>query len=446
MALLLGLDIGTTSAKAVVFDEDGTAVSQGRAATRWFDSQDGIELSPADLVQTVLTALDRAVADLPGTEPVAAVGITSIGESGVLLDGNDQPVAPIIAWHDLRDAEDVQALIDEIGAEEFGATTGKPLRGQFSLTKHRWLTRHEPGVAAAVRRFNVAEYAVRMLGGEDACELSLASRTGWFDIRARDWWDAGLAFSGARSSLMPPLVNAGDPVGTITSDQVDPRLRGAVLTLVGHDHQAAAAGAGASGIGFELDSCGTAEALVRTVEPTLTRTEIATLAQGGVTTDWSIHRGSWSLLAATEGGLAMQRALALLAVEPDGLPELDRAAAEAPTGRIRVGGLGTDEITLAGLRDHVSPGEVWRAVVDAVTADAVTLHQAMSAVAGPHREMVVTGGWANSEALLRAKLAGFGPFRRTEVQEAGARGAALFGARAAGLFAPDQDFERPADR
>ncbi len=440
MALLLGLDIGTTSAKAVVFDEDGTAIGQGRARTPWVTTGIGVELRPTDLVDIVATALNQALASTPGSEPVAAVGITSMGESGVLLDGADQPVAPIIAWHDLRDTEDVQALRDEIGEDEFCATTGKPLRGQFSLTKHRWLTRHDPGVAAAVRRFNIAEYVVKMLGGAEACELSLASRTGWFDIQRRDWWEAGLAFSGAEASLMPTLVNAGDPVGTISSDLVDPRLHLAVLTLVGHDHQAAAAGAGASGVGSELDSCGTAEALVRTVEPTLTRTEIGTLARHGVTTDWSIHRGSWSLLGATEGGLAMQRALALLGVENDGLPGLDAAAAHAPTGRVTVGGLGTEELTLAGIRDGVSPAEVWRAVVESVTADAVELHEAMSSVAGPHREMVVTGGWANSEALLRAKQKGFGPYRRTEVLEAGARGAALFGARAAGLFSPEQDF------
>lgn len=446
MALLLGLDIGTTSAKAVVFDEDGNALGLGRARTPWVTTGSGVELLPTDLMEIATTALNEALAATPGSEPVAAVGITSMGESGVLVDGHDQPVAPIIAWHDLRDGEEVQALRDQIGEEEFGATTGKPLRGQFTLTKHRWLTRHHPQTAAAVRRFNIAEYVVRMLGGDEACELSLASRTGWFDIPRREWWQAGLAFSGADASLMPPLVNAGDPVGRISSDLVDPRLRGAVLTLVGHDHQAAAAGAGASGNGLELDSCGTAEALVRTVEPTLTRAEIAVLAQQGVTTDWSIHRGSWSLLAATEGGLAMQRALGLLGVDRDRLPELDAAAAAATTGRVTVGGMGTDELILGGLEDGVDPGEVWRAVVEAVTADAVRLHQAMSSVAGPHREMVVTGGWANSTALLAAKSAGFGPYRRAEVQEAGARGAALFGARAVGLLAPQQDFASRKNR
>lgn len=444
MALLLGLDIGTTSAKAVVFTEDGTSLGEGRARTPWLSSEAGVELRPTELVEIAVSALNQALAATPWAEPVVAVGIASMGESGVLLDGADRPVAPIIAWHDLRDGEEVAALRSEIGEDEFCATTGKPLRGQFTLTKHRWLTRHHPATASAIRRFNVAEYVVKMLGGDEACELSLASRTGWFDILRQDWWEAGLDFSGASATLMPPLVTAGDPVGTITSDLVDPRLRGAVLTLVGHDHQAAAVGAGATGVGFELDSCGTAEALVRTVEPTLSRDEIKTLAQQGVTTDWSIHRDSLSLLAATEGGLAMQRALALLGVDRAGLAELDAQAVQAPTGRVTVGGLGTEELTLSGLRDSVSPAEVWRAVVEAVTADAVTLHRAMSSVAGPHRELVVTGGWSHSAALMRAKQQGFGPYRRSAVKEAGARGSAAFAARAAGLFRPDQTFPTEA--
>jgi len=123
-----------------------------------------------------------------------------------------------------------------------------------------------------------------------------------------------------------------------------------------------------------------------------------------------------------------------------GLAELDDRAAHAPTGRITVGGLGTEELMLSGLRDGISPGEVWRAVVEAVTADAVGLHRAMASVAGPHRELVVTGGWSHSAALMRAKQHGFGSYRRSAVQEAGARGAATFGARAAGLFRPDQTF------
>ena len=144
---------------------------------------------------------------------IVALGITSMGESGVLLDAQREPVAPVIAWHDTRDGAEVEALRQEIGAAEFCATTGKPLRGQFSLTKHRWLTTHRPETERAVRRLNIAEYAVVVLGGDEACELSLASRTGWLDIERRAWWSAALDFSGATEGLMPPLVRGRRAAG-----------------------------------------------------------------------------------------------------------------------------------------------------------------------------------------------------------------------------------------
>ena len=172
---------------------------------------------------------------------------------------------------------------------------------------------------------------------------------------------------------MPPLVEAGEPLGRVTEGP--DRLRGAILTLAGHDHQAAALGAGVTAAGDELDSCGTAEALLRTVPPTLTRDQIRWLAERGVTTDWSVVPGHWSLLAATEGGLAMERALALLGVDRAGLRALDRAAADAPAGRITVEGIGGEALSIGGITEHSTPGEVWRAVVEAVTADAVRLHR-----------------------------------------------------------------------
>jgi sugar (pentulose or hexulose) kinase len=443
MPLVIGLDVGTTSAKAVAFTADGEPVGQGRARTPWATTADGVEMAAADLAAAALDALAQAASSAPPGEPVAAIGITSMGESGVLVDRAGRPVAPVIAWHDTRDAAQLAALGDEIGEDDFGATTGKPFRGQFSLTKHRWLHERVPEVATAVRRFNIAEYVVRVLGGEEACELSLASRTGWFDIAARQWWLAGLDYSRADVGLMPPLVQAGDPLGRVTAAEAHPRLGGAVLTVVGHDHQAAAVGVGATELGDEVDSCGTAEALVRTVPATLSRDQIRVLAHGGVTTDWSIHAGRWSLLAATEGGLAMERALTQLKVDRADLPALDQAAAEAPSGRVRVSGIGADALVIDGA-ENATPPEIWRAVVEAVTDQAVALHRAMAAVAGPHRDLLVTGGWANSAALLRAKDAGFGAYRRSEVYEAGARGAAVFAARAAGMFGPDEAFGEPA--
>ena len=436
MAAFAGLDVGTTSSKAVVYAADGAVLGTGRAATRWASGPRGTETDAEVLWRSAVDALNAA-AEAAGTA-VRAVGVTSMGESGVLTDANERPLAPVIAWHDDRDHSEVADLADKIGADAFGGIAGKPLRGQFSLTKHRWLLRHQPSTRAATLRFDVGGWVVRRLGGDAVLELSLAGRTGWLDVTAGDWWDDALTWSGASRELMPPLVQAGVPVGAVTSEMASPLLRGAQLTLAGHDHQAAALGARAVGPGFELDSSGTAEALVRTVSRMPSRPDAARLATAGITTDPSIEPGHWTLLAGTEGGLAQNRALDLLGVAAHGLAQLDAAAEHAPAGRVVVGGLGRDALTLGGIAGGVGPGEVWKAVVAAAADEALALHLAMDDVVGPAVRVVVTGGWRHSAEVLRAKAARFEHLEVSAVDEAGALGAATLAARATGAIGPDE--------
>jgi len=435
MAAFAGLDVGTTSSKAVVYDEHGAALGTGRATTTWNVTARGTEIDADALQRSAFDALSAA-ADAAGVR-VGAVGVTSMGESGVLTDADERPLAPVIAWHDDRDGAQVADLADALGAEAFGGIAGKPLRGQFALTKHRWLLDHEPASRAATLRFDAGGWVVRSLGGDIAIELSLAGRTGWLDVATCDWWDDALAWSGARRELMPPLVQAGAPVGTVTSDSVSPLLHGAVLVLAGHDHQASALGARAVGSGDELDSSGTAEALVRTVPRVPSRADVGRLAAAGITTDPSIRPGHWSLLGGTEGGLAQNRVLELLGVGPDGLAALDAAAEHAPDGRVVVGGLGSDALTLGGIAGGVGPGELWKAVVAAAADQALELHRAMDDVVGSATRVVVTGGWRHSREVMRAKTARFDRLEVSAVDEAGALGAAVLAARATGAIGPD---------
>ena len=443
MALLVGLDLGTSSAKAVVFTDQGEVVGEGRARTPWITTSYGVELAAEELLNAAIEALGLALDATPGTTSATAVGITSMGESGVLVDRNGTPVAPVIAWHDNRDQEEVEALRRDIAADTFAATTGKPVRGQWAITKHRWLLRHVPSAATAVRRFNVAEWVVRGLGGDEVTELALACRTGWFDVSRRDWWPEGLAWSGAAPGLMPPLVEAGTPVGHITRSDTHPRLLGAVLTVVGHDHQAAAVGVGATGEGDEVDSCGSAEAIVRTIPAYLKDEQVRDLAHAGITTDWSIQPGRWSLLAGTEGGLAMQRVLNTIGVDKGGLNALDAAAMHAPQGRVHIEGIGTDAVHLRNLVDGVTPGEVWRAVVEVTTDEVTKLHNAVTDIVGEHQEIIVTGGWSHSAALMAAKRRRLGTLRLSPVHEAGTRGAAIYAGRAAGILASEEVLPDP---
>jgi sugar (pentulose or hexulose) kinase len=181
------------------------------------------------------------------------------------------------------------------------------------------------------------------------------------------------------------------------------------MTVAGHDHQAAAVGAGAIGPGDELDSCGSAEALIRTIVPGLHPDAVARLAAAGITCGWHAVPDRWCLLGGTQGGLELQRVLDELNISADQLAEFE---APAPSDAARR----------------------WLATVEAVTEDARAVHLAMSEVAGECGSLVATGGWARSKYLLQAKTRLLGELTVSPVAEAGARGAALLAGVAAEVY------------
>lgn len=429
---VVGLDIGTTSAKAVVFDLTGAIVATGRAAYEWDSGSNGIEIDPRRLAAAAHTALEEALALTPAGR-VTGVGIASFAESGVLLDASGTPLAPVIAWHDRRDHEELARLSDEIGADEFMSTTGLPFRQQWSLTKHRWLDRNVPAIRRATVRLNVAEWIACTLGAERVAEQSLSSRTGWLDVGARDWWAESIDWSNLKRSMLPPLVIAGTRLGAVISGAVSSRLTGAAITVAGHDHQVAAVGLGATALGDEADSCGTAEALVRTVDP-LPSEQVLALAKVGVTVGWHVLPSRWCLLAASEGGLLLGRTLAMLGIDDFRTGGLDDDAVRMERTRVRAQIDPTGALEFMGIDDTVSPASVWAAAIDLATEQATRLHESMSAVAGPHRSLAVTGGWAKSRTFLDRKRRSLGTFEVSNTVEAGARGAAVFAGVAAGLW------------
>lgn len=406
--LLVGVDVGTSSTKALVINADGDELGHGHHPTIWH----GTELDAIELVDGVTKACQDALADTHGH--VAGVGVTGMGESGVLLDRAGKPMSPIIAWHDTRDADLAERL--HVDVDAFAEHTGLPIRSQWSLTKHRWLLEHQPELATAVRRLNIGEWVVRALGGEEASELSLSSRTGWLDLAKRDWWPEALDWSGAPASLFAPLVHAGAALGKVTVGP--PRLRGAVLTVAGHDHLAAALGVGATAPGDLFDSCGTAEALVRSVSGI--PSELGRLAAAGITTGWHVLPDQLALLGGTQGGLMLRRVLSTLG---DDLSIVDAEA-------LKSGGTSGD----------LTPGAVWRAALEASIEPARALIQQMSEVVGPHQRMVLAGGWTASTALMELKRAAFGPFECPQVTEAGAYGAALLAGLAADVYSGVEEF------
>ncbi len=432
--LLVGIDVGTSACKAAVVDEEGRELAHGKAPTPWRQVPTGAEVDPEALFEAAVEAARAAVAAAPEGR-VRGIGVTSMAEAGVLLDGENRLLHPAIAWHDARGASEAERIAAELDAERFSERTGLPASPLCTLAKLRWLVDHHPPARAARRWLNVGEWVVRRLGGADVAELSLSSRTGLLDLTAKAPFADALAWAGMPDDLLPELVLAGTPAGAADGAAL-PEARGAVLTVAGHDHLCAGVGVGVVAPGDVLDSCGTAEALVRVVAPPLNREEVRRSVAAGVTVGFHLSEGRQALLAGVWSGIALQEVLDALGVDAAGRSELAAGARATAPGEVPVLELELHSLERPPLRlpDGVPAERIWRAATDAVATEVDALLRATAEVAGPHRRIVVTGGWARDEAV-RASKARFGAVEAPPVVEAGARGAALMAGVAAGLYA-----------
>jgi sugar (pentulose or hexulose) kinase len=247
------------------------------------------------------------------------------------------------------------------------------------------------------------------------------------------------------------VVQAGEPTGKVSPLGLAAaplrRLAGATLTSAGHDHLCVAAGVGAVGEAQVLDSCGTAEALVR-VAPPIDGPGVLKALSNGLTSGWHTVPGQYALMSGHSLGLLLERVLQLLGIKgEEALATLDKEAAGRDPGDLSVTQESPfGEPSLTGFGAGTAPAELWAAALNSVSERAARTIRAMEAVAGPAAELVLSGGWARLAGLRRRKTGLLPSVRWPAVVEAGARGAALFGGCAAGIFGSAFDFPVPADQ
>jgi sugar (pentulose or hexulose) kinase len=398
--------VGTSSVKAAAVTPEGREVGHGQATTPWRVVPTGAEADPEALLDAALQAIGHAFAEARA-RTVLACGISSFAETGVLLDRHGRVAAPAIAWHDGRGREEADDLRARLG-DEMVARAGRPAAPLLSAVKYRWLRDHDPVAAGAVRWLGVAEWVAHRLGAAPVASPSLASRSGFMDVTGGGWWPDALAWAGAPDGLLPELVEPAMPIGTAAEGP----LAGAVLTVVGLDHGAAAVGCGALAPADVFDSCGTAEACMRAVPP-LEPGDVRRAVEAGLTVDCHVVPGCQALVGAQGLGLALQPVLDDLGL---GLVDADRTGPEA-----------------------------WTAAVDEVAADGQELIDRVAPFDGPVERVVLAGGWAWSARLREAKAARLVRMRLEwpAVAEAGARGAALAAGVAAGLYPRLEDVPAP---
>jgi len=460
---LVGIDVGSTRIKAVVVDLEGRELAEGHVETPWHLVSSGAEAEPDDIYQAALAATRSALSPVPDFG-VIGVGVTGIAETLALLGAHDQTVAPAIAWYDDRGERELAELERQFGADRFAGLTGLPFSRTPSIVKLRWIMRHVPGAAAARCALSIPEYVACRLGGARNSELSLASRTGLFDVVGTHWATELIDWAGVPSSLFPAAIPAGSPLGTVVSppDGLQ-RLRGASIALGGHDHLCAAVGAGVITPREVLNSCGTAEAYVRSVPP-LGCSDLGAAVKKGLCVGCHVVPGYQAILGAGPLGLVLGPVYDLLGWDleagsgPAGATydEASDARTAAPAQlsdpeerrhREVVLTFRFDEATgrssFSGIGPGVRAAQAKLLAADEMQRRSFALFEAVEQLGGPVERVVMTGGWARLEHLERRKNERFPGACVISVREPGARGAALSAGWAAGLVPGPEAFPAP---
>src|SRR5271163_4410784 len=215
----LGLDIGTSSVKALLVDADQRVVAEAStplSVSRPFPFWS--EQDPADWVEGV----EAAVAAIRRHAPMEFAALSGIGLSGhmhgaTLLDAQDKPLRPAILWNDGRSFAECAELKRRV--PDLEERTGNLAMPGFTAPKLLWVAAHEREIAKATRRVLLPKDYVRLtLSGEHVSEMSDASGTLWLDIAARRWDDDLLGATGLGAAHMPRLVEGSAASAFLSAD------------------------------------------------------------------------------------------------------------------------------------------------------------------------------------------------------------------------------------
>lgn len=446
MALLIGVDLGTTGCKATVYDDGGAALGESYLEYGLIARSDTmIEQDPQawwDLtVRAIGLALEAAHAD---RSAVAGIAVSSQGISFVLVDAAGQPLGNAINWLDGRATEECAAILERCGADELFRRTGKRAAPFYVLPKLLWIRRHQPEVWRQARRLLMGhDYLVYRLCGEQVTDHSLAGGTLLYDLAGQDWTEALLETFAIPRELLPALCWSGTPVGALRPAVAAALgLRADVVVAVGgQDQKCAALGAGIGDRSATV-SLGTASAIVQLMD------RPATDPLMRIPTFAFVQPMRWVLegvVGTAAGSLRWYRDT----VAP-GIPYrvLDQEAEEVPAGSDGVlffphlGGassphwLSRARGTFHGLSLATTRGHLTRAVLEGVAYQIRENLEITEEVAGPAAGVILYGGGAKS-ALWREIIGDVlgRPIGWTATAETAGLGAAMLAGVGCGAFA-----------
>ena len=449
----LGIDVGTSGCKAVVFSRDGLPLASAYDEYDMVKPQPGwLELDPAIVWARIKGTIRRAVADA-GKDPVSALAVSSMGESMVPVSRDRRILGNSLLLIDRRGEEYLPLLSDGIGAERLYRINGNILGIQFSLPKLLWIRDHTPEVYRGAWKFLLwSGFVSFMLGADPVVDYSLANRTLLFDVDAGGWSSEVAGVAGIDLDKLPQPVPAGTRIGSVSGPIADELglARGTAIVAGTHDQCANAVGCGVTEAGVGMSGMGT----YLTIVPVFTgRKPPEAMMRLGLNTEHHAAPGRFVSFIYNQGGL-------LLKWYRDTFAHADRRAAEREGRDVYpelLGEMPSDPSTvivlphftvtgppefvtdssgvIAGLKVETTRGDILKGILEGVVFYHKGLVDASAETGIALRELRAVGGGSRSDAWLQISADILGrPVVRTRVSEAGCLGVALLAAAGTGAF------------
>ena len=262
---LLGVDIGSTGTKAVVFDTQGTVLGAAYREYPEIRPQPGwFELDP----QTVWSAFTDVVAQAAcgqKSDPVQALSISALGVAVTPLDAAGNFLYNTITAPDSRASPQAALLCEQVGERKIFNITGMPPHPSYTINKLMWIQQNRPQVHRRVHKYLLwPDIVFFKLGLPLRVDWSLATRTMAFDVVNKHWSEEILTAAGISAELLAEPIRPGEVVGQLSGSAARTLNlpRGCLVVAGGHDSAMTALGAGVIGSGQAVNSMGTVECLM----------------------------------------------------------------------------------------------------------------------------------------------------------------------------------------
>lgn len=456
MDCILGIDLGTSGTKTVLFDTNGTTLASHTVEYPLYQPKNGwAEQDPEDWWQAVKETV-RAVLQTAGVEAnfIRGVGLSGQMHGLVMLDGDGNVLRRAILWCDGRTQKQCDEITETLGREKLIAITANPALPGFTAGKILWVREHEPEIHEKCRHILLPKDFIRYkLTGEFATEVSDASGMNLLDVPNRRWSGEVLSALHIDPALLGTMYESTDVTGTVTKSAAEATGLAAGTPVVGGagDNAAAAIGTGVVETGRAFTTIGTSGVIFAhsdkvTIDP-----------RGRVHSFCSAVPGAWTVMSCTlAAGLSLQwfrnnfcgaekETAAGMGVDPY---ELMTASAEkSPVGANRLLYLpylmgersplldSDARGAFVGLSAMHTKRDLTRAVLEGVTYSQRQCLDVFREMGVPIKQMMACGGGAASPFWRQMLADVYGcPVQTVASREGPALGAALLAGVGAGVW------------